>query len=59
VIEIRSDTSGAHPGLRAETLWWSPDLSLPVRHRSTLDIDGIVGLEGSATLNLVSAGPRR
>lgn len=58
VVSIRSDTAGDHPGRRIETLWWSPELALPVRHRVDLDVGGIVGLEGTATLSLLSARPR-
>ena len=58
VVSIRSDTSGAHPGHRIETVWWSPQLALPVRQRFDLDIGGIVGLKATATLQLLSARPR-
>jgi hypothetical protein len=58
VVSIRSDTEGAHPGRRIETLWWSPELALPLRHQTDLRIGGTVGLAGEATLQLLSARPR-
>ena len=58
VVAIRSDTEGAHPGRRIETLWWSSEVGLPVRHETDLEIHGVVGLTAKATLELVSTQPR-
>ena len=38
----RSTTSGPHPGTRTETLWWAPELGLPVRWDVDMDIGGVV-----------------
>jgi hypothetical protein len=58
VVSIRSTTTGAHPGTRVETLWWSPSLALPVRMKIDQDIGGIVGLKATADITLESTAPR-
>lgn len=58
VITSRSDTTGAHSGSRIETIWWSPDLVLPVRQTVDMDIGGIVGLKANARLDLLTLRPR-
>jgi hypothetical protein len=58
VITSRSDTTGAHSGKRVETMWWSPELVLPVRQTVDMDIGGIVGLKAKARLDLQSFLPR-
>lgn len=58
VITSRSDTTGAHSGSRIETIWWSPDLVLPVRQTVDMDIGGIVGLKATARLDLLTLRPR-
>jgi hypothetical protein len=58
VITSRSDTTGAHSGSRIETMWWSPELVLPVRLTVDMDIGGIVGLTAKARLDLLTLRPR-
>lgn len=58
VITSRSDTTGAHSGKRIETIWWSPELVLPVRQTVDMDFDGIVGLKAKARLDLLTLRPR-
>ncbi len=57
VIDSRSTTSGAHPGTRLETLWWSPALGLPVRWDVDMDIGGVFAFQARTTVQLVSAVP--
>jgi hypothetical protein len=58
VVRIETETGGAHPGTRVETLWWSPDHALPVRWSIDMDIGGTVTFTSSARLRLVSTDPR-
>lgn len=57
VIESRSTTSGAHPGTRTETLWWSPLLGLPVRWDVDMDIGGVFAFRARSTLVLATTVP--
>lgn len=59
VVEISSETRGAHPGTQNETIWWSPRYALPLRWQMARDIGGTVKLKVKATLELVSVIPTR
>ena len=58
VVRIRSDTEGAHPGTRIETLWWSPSLALALRHDDDLEVGGVFSLRERSTARLLSTVPR-
>lgn len=58
VVQSVSDTGGAHPGRRTDTLWWSPALSLPLRWTIDMDITGVATLRTRADLTLESLTPR-
>lgn len=58
VVQITSDTSGAHPGRRVEWVWWSRELSLAVRHDVDMEIRGVVGLDYEASFRLLAVDPR-
>lgn len=57
VVEVTTRTSGAHPGTRRETLWWSPALSMPLRWRIALDVGGPATLHTDADLVLRAVTP--
>ena len=57
VLESRSTTSGAHPGIRTETLWWSPALGLPVRWNVDMDIGGVFAFKARSSLVLRATAP--
>lgn len=50
--------SGPLPGTRTDEVWWSPELSMPVRWRITMDIDGVASLRMKVDLTLASPEPR-
>lgn len=53
VVDSRSTRSGAHPGTRLDTLWWSPALGLPVRWDVDMDIGGVFAFRSRTSLKPV------
>jgi hypothetical protein len=57
VYRSSSDTGGAHPGTRVDTIWWSPALALPLRWSIDMRIRGTVRLDTRADLVLEDTEP--
>lgn len=59
VIRSVGDTGGPHPGRRTDVMWWSSELSLPLRWDIDTEIGGTFSLTSRARLELESATPAR
>lgn len=57
VLQVESTTGGAHPGTRSETVWWSPELAIPIRWRLEMDVEGVAELTTRTTLALTDLSP--
>ncbi len=57
VVRVDGVTSGAHPGTRTDVLWWSPQLSLPLRWTFDMDIGGVLSFESKVDLRLAALPP--
>lgn len=59
VILRDATVRGPVSGFRRDTLWWSPDLRMPVRWRLSTKVGGVASLRTDAEVVLTNAGPER
>lgn len=57
VIQKKGTVTGPLEGFRDDTMWWSPDLDMPVRWRLSTSLAGFASLRSDADLVLTSTEP--
>lgn len=59
VLQSHTETSGTFSGTRDETLWWSPELRVPVRSKLDVVVKGVVGYDSHLDMTLTGLTPER
>lgn len=59
VVDKKATITGPVSGFRRDTVWWSPDLHMPVRLVMATKVGGVASLRTDVTIVLTSTEPQR
>lgn len=57
VVRTRGEITGPFPGTRVDEMWWSPALSMPVRWKLDMDVQGVASLRTTADITMTAPPP--